>query len=536
MVGLIDTTTAVETPRPRAITRAWNPQTWSPVLHAGFFGILAFVLRIPFLFRYDLHFAGDSATCYLMALRITRGDRPFYFYGQDYQGALEAYLAAPLVKAFGPSIPIVAIFSLFEWSLATGIGIYLARRAGNPMSATIAGIVTAVGVPFTLHFVTVPFWGYPGSLLIAMLVLLEALLMIERGPSLSRVLVFGGTVGVGLYVGKQCIPAVLTALVAMAVVRTARWNLREALRPAYIAAAAVAAAAGYLPEIVYRLQHPQWRSFFRIASFPTLRANAENVVWSIAAYFDAQPVSRMPEGTHFFSRSPTSLVFPADTADTALLGMAAATLLLAATGMVRAYARGTTASLLLGLALFANIAAVVASRESGGWFINTRRYLYPSAILFSIWTGFLMATIARAKWKPVSACGWLLLTLFVGRVGMHEYRLLSSEDELRELRSIVQDLRAQGLTRGVASWGYALTIDALTNEQIVIAAQEGGRVEEYDRRVSEAERIAVIGPNDNGVAKDVVVRGSVFSAIAAPHQGETLQWAVYRKRLSTLDP
>jgi hypothetical protein len=50
------------------------------------------------------------------------------------------------------------------------------------------------------------------------------------------------------------------------------------------------------------------------------------------------------------------------------------------------------------------------------------------------------------------------------------------------------------------------------------------------------ERIAVIGPNDNGVAKDVVIRGSVFSAIAAPHQGETLQWAVYRKRLSTLDP
>jgi hypothetical protein len=231
-----------------------------------------------------------------MPLRITRGDRPFYLYGQDYQGALEAYLAAPLVKLFGPSIPIAATFSSIEWSLATSIGIYLARRASNPMSATIAGIVAAVGVPFTLHFETVPFWGYTGSLLIAMVVLLEALLMIERGPSLSRVLVFGGTVGVGLYVGKQCIPAVLTALVAMAVARTPRWNLREALRPAYVAAAAVAAAAGYLPEIVYRLQHPQWRTFFRVASFPTLRANAENVVWSIAAYFDAQPECGCPKG------------------------------------------------------------------------------------------------------------------------------------------------------------------------------------------------------------------------------------------------
>jgi hypothetical protein len=115
---------------------------------------------------------------------------------------------------------------------------------------------------------------------------------------------------------------------------------------------------------------------------------------------------------------------------------------------------------------------------------------------------------------------------------MHEFLLLRAPDELRDHRSIIQDMRAQGLTRGVASWGTALVFDALTNEQIVVAALEPGWIAEYERLVGQAERIAVIGPNDSGKPKDVVIRGVVFSAIAAPHQGERLQWTLYRRRRS----
>src|SRR4029077_20857374 len=110
---------------------------------AYLFGALAFLGRLPFLFRYDLHFAGDSATCYLMALRITRGDRPFYFYGQDYKGATEAFLAAPLVTLFATSIPLLAEVSLVEWSVATSIAVYLTRRATTARAAAITGIVAA---------------------------------------------------------------------------------------------------------------------------------------------------------------------------------------------------------------------------------------------------------------------------------------------------------------------------------------------------------------------------------------------------------
>ena len=41
----------------------------------------------------------------LAALHIARGeDFPVFFYGQEYMGTLEAYLAAPLVALFGPSV------------------------------------------------------------------------------------------------------------------------------------------------------------------------------------------------------------------------------------------------------------------------------------------------------------------------------------------------------------------------------------------------------------------------------------------------
>ena len=53
--------------------------------------------------------------------------------------------------------------------------------------------------------------------------------------------------------------------------------------------------------------------------------------------------------------------------------------------------------------------------------------------------------------------------------------------------------------------------------------------------VRRGEAVAVIGPNDLGPAKEIVVRGSVFTAMAAPHQGESFQWAVYRKRPAPLD-
>lgn len=501
----------------------------NPRVQACVFGALAFFGRLPFLFRYDLHFAGDSATCYLMALRIARGDLPFYFYGQDYQGATEAFLAAPLVMLFGPSIPLVATVSLLEWSIATAIAVYLTRRATTAQAAAIVGIVAAVGVPYTLHFVTVPFWGHPGSQLLGMLALLQAMFIMERGASTLRAVLLGATVGMGLYVGKQSVPAFVAAGVALALMRTPHWNPRTSLKSGDLAAGLAGFFAGYLPEIVYRWQHSGSRSFLSLATPAVLWGNLRNLAFSVVAYVDAQPVSRMPEGTYFFSRQPERLVYPANPLDAFMWIVAAATLALASAALVRAYQTSNTAQFVIALPLLVNVALVVMSLESGGSFINVRRYLHPAAIMFSVWTGLVIAWMVEQRRKVFVFGGWLLLTLFVGRIWVHEYALLRAPDELRELRAIIQDLHREGLTRGLASWGYALTISALTAEDVIVAPQEGGRIEDYHRLVAEADRIAVIGRNDVPAA-DMVVRGIVFRPIANPHRGETLQWTEYRRR------
>ena len=62
---------------------------------------LAVLLR---LWRYlSAEFSNENALIGIMARDILRGKAPLFFYGQDYMGALEAYLSAPFIALFGPS-------------------------------------------------------------------------------------------------------------------------------------------------------------------------------------------------------------------------------------------------------------------------------------------------------------------------------------------------------------------------------------------------------------------------------------------------
>jgi hypothetical protein len=64
--------------------------------------IMAFVVRYLVARQaYRVNF--DSSTVGLMALDILRGERPLFFYGQNYMGSLEAYVAAPLIALLGVS-------------------------------------------------------------------------------------------------------------------------------------------------------------------------------------------------------------------------------------------------------------------------------------------------------------------------------------------------------------------------------------------------------------------------------------------------
>ena len=330
-------------------------------------GALTFLIRLPFLFRYDLNFGRDEATSYLMALRILHGDRPLYLYGYDYTGAIEAYMAAVLFKPFGASIPLASVVTLAEWSIAAGIGVYLLTVATNRFVGTIGGVVVSVGAPYTLHYVTVPHWGYPAAILIAMALLLEAFLIVDRGASVRRVFALGLTAGFGWYVNKLCVPAIVAVLATFVLHRT--WP-----RARVIAAGAIGFVFGYLPELIYRFGKTDYQKYGGFADFPTMVQNARFTLAAIPAYFDGQEISRIAEGTYFFSSPPLARIAPAGFADWGVSIAGAAAIALALRAVWRREHAALTA---LATLVLINLLVTISSAESHGLFLYTRRYLFP---------------------------------------------------------------------------------------------------------------------------------------------------------------
>ena len=120
--------------------------------------------------------------------------------------------------------------------------------------------------------------------------------------------------------------------------------------------------------------------------------------------------------------------------------------------------------------ILVNLAAVTLSAESRGSILHTRRYLHPSALVLSFMTGLLLYEGLRARrlrWAAIA-----LLVAFAGTNVVHTYRLLGAPDQLREVRWIIQDLEGDGVRYGVAHFGYALLVAALTDERIIFGSTD----------------------------------------------------------------
>jgi hypothetical protein len=506
-----------------------NGLPFGPGLISIFFGCLSFLLRLPFLFRYDLHFGGDSATCYLMALRILGGDRPLYFYGQDYQGAAEAYLAAGLFKIFGPSIPLAGTVSLMEWALAVGIGVYLLMLGTSKFHSIIGGLFAAVAVPYTLHYVAVPYWGYPGGLLLGMMALLPACFILEKGPTPSRFILLGLISGFGLFVGKQCVPGLTAAFLTLLILKSKFWDWRKWKSPAWTLSTAFGFLIGYSPEIAYRLSHYSTRDFSGSATPVMIWNNFRNMLKSIPAFFDAQPISRSPEAVYYFIKDMHGLIYPRSPLDIIYCVLGFWVLWFAFLRLRKSFNEKNTPLFLLTALLFINITAVIISRQTNGEFSNARRYLYSSAIVFSLFTGYFLADALLKNSKRIPILAACLGIVFIARVFIHEFFLLTSPNELREIRWVIADMKSQGFDRGLANWGTAYIADAMTNQQTIIAGNNGERIPEYTQKVSQADRIGVIGLKSESIEKDIIFGGKTYRQAGPPRENETFRWIPYQQ-------
>lgn len=235
--------------------------------------LLAVILAIGVAFRFVyskfVYLANfDTGTVSYMAVNILKGDRPLFFYGQNYMGALEAYVAALFIPLTNLLYPAVAGETATEAAFRQSSAIDMATSTSTILFAALwiwavyllfteirsrgSGLVAAllVAIPgyWTIKYSVFPYGGYTVAFFCAIMVLWLAIRLYKRQPTgramWAHALGLGAFAAVGVWthylVASFCIVAGLFCLVH--VLR----NLRRGVILPYVVGALVA-VSGLLP-------------------------------------------------------------------------------------------------------------------------------------------------------------------------------------------------------------------------------------------------------------------------------------------------
>ena len=179
---------------------------------------LATVLRLMLIPTWPV-LNSDEGTMGVMALHIVaQGKLPVFFYGQGYMGSLEALLAAPIFRLFGPSVfalrlGLVLLYAFFLVNMYLLTSLLYTRRL-----ALVVLLVLSFGSNVLLALQLSAIGGYPEMLFFGSLLLLYALRLarsagevpLERRRRL-RLLAYAGwglVAGVALWIDLLLLPYV----------------------------------------------------------------------------------------------------------------------------------------------------------------------------------------------------------------------------------------------------------------------------------------------------------------------------------------
>ncbi|MEU8182607.1 hypothetical protein AB0B86_17805 [Micromonospora sp. NPDC049047] len=187
----------------------------------------------------------DEAAMGLAALHISRGeDFPVWFYGQQYMGPLEAYLAAPVFAVAGgpsllglrlPTLALYALFLLLAWRLTL-------RLTGDRWFGLLVVAVLALGSDRLVKNQLIAGGGYPemNAVGMALAVLAVDLATGRPGWRLARWTMWGFLAGLMLWVDPLVLPYVVA--IGAVLVGYCHRELRGAAGALLGAAAALGAA------------------------------------------------------------------------------------------------------------------------------------------------------------------------------------------------------------------------------------------------------------------------------------------------------
>lgn len=219
------------------------------------FPLLAVIIGGAFALRFNLAVKAffstfDTSTVGVMALRILQdGERPLFYYGQDYMGALEAYTTAFFFALFGPSTTVLSLaptLYALGWILAT----YLLFAEIFGVAGGLAAALSAAACGwYSLWFTMASYGGYPETFLFGTLFLWLVVRICHRsegpGERFAAAAAAGVVAAVGIWTNFQVFSYLVTGALAAAPLLTKRERRRRLIPPLILAAGI--ALCGFIP-------------------------------------------------------------------------------------------------------------------------------------------------------------------------------------------------------------------------------------------------------------------------------------------------
>ena len=464
----------------------------------------------------------DEGTIGLMALHIAyHGDHPVFYYGQNYMGALEAYLAAALFHLFGPSLFVLRLGLLLMFVLfLTSIYILTSIVYSRALGLVTLGLL-GLGSGYVMARELSAIGGYPETLLFGSLVFLFAAWLVLsshpgslwRGSSwrFAAYAAWGISAGLGLWSDLLIAPFVFISALLIAC-----FCWRELLKGVALLCMVGGFVAGAFPLLYYNLYGASGGNSLKIFSqlansgssalvhtWGVILAEVKGTVLISIPAITGNPYCPVTEVSFLGPTSPHTLQCQLIHATWGLgyvLLFALALLLtlrvlrrawlarstdLDASRRIKRYSIGLALllSALLSIGFYASSAAPIT------WPGIHARYLIglliaTPAVVWPLWSGITSrleagqeGRLARASWflrrYLSSALLGIIGILFVIATVMALNELPSTEAVNQQMDALVSDLIRLHATHIYADYWTCDKIAFVSNEQIICAVVDG---------------------------------------------------------------
>jgi 4-amino-4-deoxy-L-arabinose transferase-like glycosyltransferase len=162
--------------------------------------IVAVLLKAVLMPLDVIPFDSDEAIPMLMAKHILAGERPLFWYGEDYGGSLDSFLIAGAYSLLGVSVTVARVVQSLEYLVAILFTYLLTRRiVHNRFAALATAWLMALPTPLLSLFTTTALLYTIVMLLGSMLLFVGHKLLHESEHSLVLWLVFGALTGLAFW-------------------------------------------------------------------------------------------------------------------------------------------------------------------------------------------------------------------------------------------------------------------------------------------------------------------------------------------------